>query len=670
MPERGRFLKRKRFFWTADVAVVVLLATCLALAVVVVWLEPWALIPVLAVLLCTLILTIIFVNKFRTALRRLLNGKRGLADAEDSGMAHLSIPVVVVSNKVVLWYNKAFRAEMADGVDTVTLPINKIVAGLDCETCMESGGQDITLGNKRYTAYCSVVQGESPLHFILFVEDTTLKFRAAEYMASRPAAMYIMLDTYHEILKEMRESDRAEMIAMVYREIERYIQKANGFLCHIGVSRYVAVVEERYLQEMIKNRFDILDKVRKADGDQQQVTLSIGVGRNGKSFQECEEMAAKALDIALGRGGDQAAVYGPDGYSFFGGVHQSVEKRSKVKSRILATSIRGRVESASQVLIMGHKNADMDALGAGVGMLRFCKICKKKAAIVINQNRNLAGHLIEELIQEGYGEELLMPMEALQVANEKTLLIVVDTHMKYLLESEEVFNACGDVVMIDHHRLIPGHIEASVFYHEPYASSTAELVSELLQYVGEGKEDRPTPLEAEALLSGIMLDTRTFSLHVGVRTFEAAAYLRRMGAQTADVKRLFSVSIDDYQYRALLVAQAQVINRCALVVSDKVPFESEVVGAQAANDLLGIEGVEASVVAIWHDGETRVSARSLGQTNVQLIMEKLGGGGHLTMAGAQLRGVSIEDAEEQIVQAIENYQRERTQEISSVTQPT
>ncbi len=657
-------MKRKPFFYSMDVAIFMLVALCLALTIVVAFLKPWALLIIAVVLLVLLLLTVLFLRNFRRALRRLLNGKRGLADAEDSGMAHLSIPVAVVSNKVVLWYNKSFREEIAGGVDTVSLPINKIVPGLDSESCRLSGGQDITLENKRYTAYGSVVEGDSPLHFVLFVEDTQLKFRAGEYMATRPAAMYIMLDTYHDILKEMRESDRAQIIASVYRELERYIQKANGFLCYIGVSRYVAVVEERYLQEMINNRFDILDKVRKTDAsEQQQVTLSIGVGRQGKTFQECEEMAAKALDIALGRGGDQAAVYGPEGYSFFGGVNQSVEKRSKVKSRILATSIRGRVQSAEQVLIMGHRNADMDALGAAVGMLRFCKICKKKAAIVINQKRNVAGHLVQALLDEGYGEELLTPTEALQVANEKTLLIVVDTHMKYMLESEELFNACSDVVVIDHHRLIPGRIDtASVFYHEPYASSTAELVSELLQYVGENKEDRPTPLEAEALLSGIMLDTRMFSLHVGVRTFEASAYLRRMGAQTAEVKRLFSVSIDDYQHRAHLVSDAKLVHHCALVVSDKVPFESDVVGAQAANDLLGIEGVEASIVAIWHDGKTQISARSMGQTNVQLIMEKLGGGGHLTMAGAQLKDVSLEEAEEQIVQAIYSYQTERTQD--------
>lgn len=656
-------MKNRRYFWAADLAMFLLLAGFIALALVVAYLRPWLLIPVAVVLLVALGLTALCLRRFRRALRRLLNGKRGLADAEDSGMAHLSIPVAVLSGKLILWYNKAFREQMAGGEDMAGLPMNKVVPGLDSEAGMREGGQDIALKGRRYSAYCSVVGQENPLHFVLFVEDTQLKTHADEYLASRPAVMYILIDTYSDILKEMRETDRARIVSAVDRDLEQYIRKANGFLRQMGGARYLAVVEERYLAEMMKNRFDILDKVRKADEDSQLVTLSIGVGHQGKSFQACEEQAQQALDIALGRGGDQAAISGPEGFQFFGGVSQSVEKRSKVKSRIVAASLKAHIAEAKQVLVMGHKHADMDALGAAVGMLRFCKICKKPAAIVLNRSHNLAGSLVQELLDAGYGEELLSPGEALQVANENTLLIVVDTHMQYMLESEDVFNACGQVVVIDHHRLIPGHItNAEVFYHEPYASSASELVSELLQYAGESKEDRPAPLEAEALLSGIMLDTRTFSLHVGVRTFEAAAYLRRMGAQTAEVKRLFAVSMDEYRYRTQLVSAAEVHDDCAVVISDEVPFEYEVVAPQAANDLLGIEGVEASVVAIWQDGSARISARSMGAVNVQLIMEKLGGGGHLTMAGAQLAEVSAEETQSRILQAISLYHAERASE--------
>ncbi len=658
-------MKHRRFFWSADVAMFVLLVACIALVLVVAYLKPILLVPVALAALLTMGLVALSLGRFRKALRRLLNGKRGLADAEGSGMAGLSIPVAVMSDKLILWYNKAFRAEIAGGVDMVSLPMNKIVPGLDGEACMQPGGQDITLGQRRYSAYSSLVGGESPLHFVLFVEDTQLKHRADEYLASRPAVLYILIDTYNEILKEMRESERARIVSAIDVELERYIAKASGFLRRVSDSRYLAVVEERHLAEMIKNRFDILDKVRKADEEGQLSTLSIGVGRQGKDFKECEEMALQALDIALGRGGDQAAVAGGEGYEFFGGVSRSVEKRSKVKSRIVAAAIKGHVATAKQVLIMGHKNADMDSLGAAVGMLRFCKICKKPAHIVLNRGRNLAGNLVKELSEAGYADEMITPTEAQQLAKEGTLLIIVDTHMRYLLESAEVFAACKDVVLIDHHRLIPGHIDdTAVFYHEPYASSASELVSELLQYVGEGKEDRPQPLEAEALLSGIMLDTRTFSLHVGVRTFEAAAYLRRMGAQTDNVKRLFAVSMDDYLYRTQLVAGARVHDRCAVVVSDEIPFECEVVAPQAANDLLSIEGVEASVVAIMQKGTVRISARSMGDVNVQLIMEKLGGGGHLTMAGAQLNDVSLEEAENQIFEAISLYQAERAQEES------
>ncbi|MDL2252929.1 DHH family phosphoesterase [Ruminococcaceae bacterium OttesenSCG-928-I18] len=653
-------LKRRRFFWSADVALFVLIATCFALVLVVAYLRPVLLLPVGVVLLLALLCVGIGLRRFRKALRRLLNGKRGLADAENSGMAGLSIPVAVMSDKVILWYNKAFREQIAAGEDMVSLPMNKIVPGLDSEACLQPGGQDIAVGEKRFSAHCSVVGEDSPLHFVLFVEDTKLKMRAAEYLASRPSVVYIVIDTYDEIAKELRESDRTRLISSIDRALEHYIGKTSGFLRRLGSSRYLALVEERHLEEMVKNRFDILDTVRKLDEESQLVTLSIGVGHGGSGFKECEEMALQALDLALGRGGDQAAVCSPEGFSFFGGVSRSVEKRSKVKSRIIAASIKGQIASAEKVFIMGHKNSDMDSLGAAMGMLRFSFVCGKKASIVIDKGRSLAGSLISELVQGGYGEVLVSPAQAAQSVDENTLLIIVDTHMKYLLESAEVFERCGAKIVIDHHRRMPGHIEdAVVFYHEPYASSASELVSELLQYVGEGKEDRPAPLEAEALLAGIMLDTRTFSLHVGVRTFEAAAYLRRMGAETENVKRLFSVSMDDYLYRAHLVSEAKVYDGCAVVVSDKVPFECEVVAPQAANDLLGIEEVEASVVAIKQGDTIRISARSMGGMNVQLIMEKLGGGGHLTMAGAQLEGLNLEEAENRIVNAISVYQAER-----------
>ncbi|MEG0396926.1 MAG: DHH family phosphoesterase, partial [Oscillospiraceae bacterium] len=327
----------------------------------------------------------------------------------------------------------------------------------------------------------------------------------------------------------------------------------------------------------------------------------------------------------------------------------------KVKSRIVATALRDLMQQCDSVLIMGHKMSDLDCVGSAIGMLRFCKICKKPAAIVINERQSLAENLIKQFYNAGFGDDFVTADDVHDTVSDKTLLIVVDTHLKNMLESAHLYEKCKTIVVIDHHRKCVGHIDnAVIFYHEPYASSASELVSELLQYIGE-KEDKPTPLEAQALLAGIMLDTRSFSLHTGVRTFEAAAYLRRMGAQTQEVKKLFASSFENYAFRAQLVTDATLYQGCAVVVSGEIPQEMAIVVPQAANDLLTIDGVEASVVAVMTGEQVSVSARSMGAVNVQVIMEKLGGGGHLTMAGAQLKDKSIEEARSLIFSAIDQY---------------
>jgi c-di-AMP phosphodiesterase-like protein len=383
----------------------------------------------------------------------------------------------------------------------------------------------------------------------------------------------------------------------------------------------------------------------------------------GATLHDCEEMAVQALDMALGRGGDQAAVKSEEGFAFFGGVSRSVEKRSKVKSRIIAAALRDLMEQSSGVLVMGHKMSDLDALGAGLGMVRFAALCGKPAALVVDEKHTLADNLIEEYRAAGQGDLFLSPEDALLVEDKQTLLIVVDTHLKHMVESPEVYAKAKTVVVIDHHRKCVGHIDnAVIFYHEPYASSTSELVSELLQYAGGDKDARPTALDAQALLAGIMLDTRSFALHTGVRTFEAAAYLRRLGAQTQEVKKLFNSTFEDYAYKAQLVTDAEIYMGCAVVFSDDLPPRMSVVVPQAANDLLTIDGVEASFVAVLVGDQVNISARSMGEVNVQVILEQLGGGGHLTMAGAQLHDTTLAEAKRRLLEAIGDYREHQRAE--------
>ncbi len=654
-------MKRKRNFWAADTLIILLAVMCLTLAVMLSIAMPVYFIPVIVVVLVVAVFVLFGLQRTRRLLRRMLSARFKPEAAASNGVGTFNLPIMAVSDDIVVWYNDAFLKQIALGAESTMLAANKVMPGLDLRAAAEPKGQDLTLGNRCYTAHSNMMRAEKNLYFVLFIEDTQLKVQAAEYRATRPSVLYIVIDTYDEILKEMQESERAAIVSSIDKAVERFVAKSSGFLRKVSTSRYLAVLEERHMKDIEASRFSVLDEVRKIGEESVAVTLSIGVGRLGETFSECEEMARGALDMALGRGGDQAAVKSPEGFEFYGGVAHSVERRTKVKSRVVAAAIRNLFAEFDKVLIMGHKDADMDSVGAAVGMLRFCRICKKPAAIVIDTEKNMSGMLIEHLVKNGYGKDLISPQEALPLTGPRTLIVVVDTHIPYLLESDQVFKNCGASVVIDHHRKMVNHIaSAQIFYHEPYASSASELVSELLQYVGDAKTDKPTPVEAEALLCGIMLDTRTFSLHVGVRTFEAAAWLRRMGAQTAVVKRMFASSMNEYLYRSHLVSEAKIHQGCAIAMSDRVPPECEVVAPQAANELLAIEGVQASFVGIEQGDVVRVSARSMGDVNVQLIMEKIGGGGHLTMAGAQMNGVSMEQAQTAIAKAISEYMSERT----------
>lgn len=653
----------KKRFAALDATVIILSAACIALCVALALVKPTYLVFVVGVLLVVGIVVGLNIRWFRHRLARLLHGASDASSAAQGSFATMSVPVVILTGGSVAWYNDAFRDDVMGGRDVCLLPMSKVVPAFLPALAKEKTGQNIEFGGQRYSVYGSGVEAGDGLFVAYFVNNTTLKRQAGEYLATRPAVMLIAVDTYDEILKEMKESDRARVAGEIDLALEQFIGATTGFLRRISASRYIAVVEERHMQEIVKNRFSILDKVREIGEEAGTVTLSIGVGRLAATLREGEAMAVQALDMALGRGGDQAAVKSAEGFEFYGGVSRSVEKRSKVKSRIIASAIKDLMAQSESVLIMGHRASDLDALGSAVGMLRFAKLCGKPAAVVVNERQSLAANLIEEFRRAGCGDDFIEPDEAEKCIDKNTLLVIVDTHLKAILESPELYRAAKTVVVIDHHRKCVGHIDDSVvFYHEPYASSASELVSELLQYIDMTKENRLTPLEAQALLAGIMLDTRNFSLHTGVRTFEAAAYLRRMGAQTQAVKKLFNSSFESYAYKAQLVTDAEIYMGCAVVFSDSVPAELSVVVPQAANDLLTINGVEASFVAVDNGAQVSVSARSMGDVNVQVIMEKLGGGGHLTMAGAQLRNTSLEEAKRRLLDAISEYRESQRTE--------
>ena len=485
-------------------------------------------------------------------------------------------------------------------------------------------------------------------------EETALRKVEAEYKASRPGYLVFLVDGYDDVFGDMLDSERARLLEGINRTLEDMIGRGSGFLRRVASGRYIAVVEERQMEQFANRGYDVLDKIRALDPSV-NLSLSIGIGRGAKTLREAQDMAVQALDMAQGRGGDQAAEMTPDGFTFYGGVSHGVEKRSKVRSRIVADQLVKLIKEADHVVIMGHRMSDLDAIGSAEGVLRICKICDVPAVIAVRRDATLAGSLIDALCRAGQKDDFIDPKDALPIISKRTLCIVVDTYQVGLVESKDILEKCGKVAVIDHHRKGVGYIEnPALVCHEPYSSSASELVTELLQYVGE-RDDKPNRVEAEGLLSGIMLDTRDFTLHTGVRTFEAAAALRRYGAETERVRQLFDVTMVEYNAKADLVEKARMYKNCAISVSGEVAPEARVAIAQAANDLLTIQGVDASFVAVQVGTGVNISARSLGAVNVQVIMESLGGGGHQTMAAAQLKHITPEAARARIEGAIDKY---------------
>ena len=574
-------------------------------------------------------------------------------------LASLSQPAALLAGDTVVWYNIPFRDQVLGGADQLAGRVNKILPGLDLAQCGAAEGQVLACVSGVWRIHASIVEtggkdGKEKASILVLNDETALRRIENEYKLSRPGYMIFSVDGYDDVFSDMLDSESARLLERINRTIEGMIARGTGFLRRVANGRYIAVVEERQLEQFAQQGYDVLDKIRALEPGI-NLSISIGIGRRAPTLHEAQEMAVQALDMAQGRGGDQAAEMTPDGFTFYGGVSHGVEKRSKVRSRIVAEALVGLIKAADHVVIMGHRMSDLDAIGSAEGVLRICKICDVPAVIAVKREATLAASLINAIEDAGQEGDFIDPRSALSIITKETLCIVVDTYQVGQVESKEILEKCGKVAVIDHHRKGVGYIENAVLVcHEPYASSASELVTELLQYVG-GRDDKPTRIEAEGLLSGIMLDTRNFSLHTGVRTFEAAAALRRYGAETERAWALFDVSLPEYNAKAGLVAKAQMYKGCAIVLSGELPAEAQVAVPQAANDLLSIEGVQASFVAVQNGSMVKISARSMGQVNVQIIMESLGGGGHQTMAAPVLKHTSLEQARTRLTEAIDSY---------------
>lgn len=622
------------------------------------WLEFCLLLSVLLAILIVIQMVLIHHEERKQAVAV----RGGLETASMETLQKLTYPVTLTNHEgEILWINDAFqdrftqnRMVLGKSVQEL-MHLNLTALEKDQELLMEHNGQSYRVRATRS------IQNNEEIVAIQFLEITDLLRLQTENNESKPCVMLLVIDGYDDLLQYAKESEKVQVSAEVERVLEDFMAGTDGIVRKVENDLFYIIVESRYLREMMNNRFHVLDEARQIRiNDRMHITFSIGVGDGASSLAESEKFARQSLDMALGRGGDQAAVKTENGFCFFGGTSKGVEKKSKTKIRSIALAMQELIENADQVFLMGHRFGDLDSIGSACGLAGAIQLMQKTCYVVVNRQNCLATQLIDRMEQYENGPTFISPEEALDKLTEHSLLIITDTHNKDILESYELYEAARYVVVIDHHRKTVNFIDdAVIFHHEPYASSACEMVTEVIQYFRLDTEI--SAIYADALLSGIMLDTKNFVMRTGVRTFEAAAYLRKIGADTVQVKSLFSNSLSMYAMRSQIVSHAEMYKNYAIAVVKMSEEDSRVLASQAADELLSIQGVEASF-AIYTNGEgTSISARSMGNVNVQVIMEQLGGGGHQTMAAAQLPECNIQEAKEKLLLVLESYDAQKNE---------
>ena len=464
----------------------------------------------------------------------------------------------------------------------------------------------------------------------------------------------LYIDNYEEAFEGADEVRRSLVTAWVEREINKYMQSIDAIIKRLEKDKYIFVFKQKYLSVVEANRFSILEEIRNLNIYEMTVTISIGVGVGASTYTKNYELARAAIDLALGRGGDQAVVKEGDKISYYGGKSVQMEKNTRVKARVKAHALKEYVETKEKVVIMGHSYGDIDSLGSAIGVYRIAKTLGKKAQIVVNEVTSSVRPMLERFSDNpDYEEDMFISgSKAQEIVDDQTLLVVVDVNRPAITECKELLDLTKTIVILDHHRQTGEAIDAVLSYIEPYASSACEMVAEILQYIGEGLKLKP--LEADAMYAGIMIDTNNFLMKTGVRTFEAAAYLRRNGADVTRIRKLFRTDYWEYQAKAQTVSTAQLfMDYYVFAVSESDGLDSPtVVAAQAANELLNIDHTKASFVFTEHNGKIHVSARSIDELNVQVVMEKIGGGGHMSAAAVQLSDCTMEEAMDKVKEVL------------------
>ncbi|HEY5576421.1 MAG TPA: DHH family phosphoesterase [Clostridiaceae bacterium] len=601
-----------------------------------------------------------------------------LDGATRNTLANLPFPLAMVDfNGSILWYNRNL-SDILDEKDILGTNINSISKNINLKHAIsgkKSVFRDIVIDRRFYDVYVSVVDsqeynenGDSDRIILLYFYDITTSHQILkDAVHDKYSIMLMEVDNFDDVMKATEEEQKPLFIAEMERTVNSYGQNLNAMLKKYSNSKYVLCVQNKYIDNEIEKKFEILDSVREISmGNKLAVTVSIGIGQGGETPMENEKFALSAKELALGRGGDQVVIKNGEQLQFFGGRTKEVEKRTRVRARVIAHALMDLIKDSSKVFIMGHVNADIDCLGSAVGLFSITHHMGKECYIIQDTINSSIKPMVEMLKMDPKYEDAFVDInKTFELLDENSLLILVDAHNKGYIQNIRIVELAKRVVIVDHHRKSKDFIAKAVLsYIEPYASSTSELVTEMLQYMVE--KPPLTKMEAEALMAGIYVDTKNFYFKTGVRTFEAASFLRKFGADTLDIKKLFSDDFDTYLKRAEIIKAAVVENNIAICVCPP-GYEDSVIAAQAADELLNITGIKASFVLVRIGEEILLSARSLGDINVQLIAESLGGGGHMTMAGVTFSGVTIEEAMEKLKEAIEKDRKEGDVNESNTT---
>ena len=607
-------------------------------------------------------------QKRRQGVLQYIDSVTGSVDtASKSTLINSPLPTLVFRPDTgeIIWSNESFLQLAGVREHLFEMRLSEAVPDFQVQWLL-SGKQEsperVELNNHRFRVYGSLVRSrnrtgvQSLVATTYWVETTEADHLREVYEASRPVAAILMLDNYEDLMKACEDTQRSAVLAQIDEKLQIWANAGQGILLKTDRNHYLFLFEEQYFQHFVDEKFSILDTVRAIRvAENIHPTLSIGIGKDSPSIPELYKNAKLSLEMALSRGGDQAVVRNQVDFAFYGGRTKATEKRTKVKSRVMANAFRELIADAGEVYIMGHSFADMDAVGAAAGICCAARKRGKQARIVIDREHTAAETLIARLdALPEYSGVFLTPAEAFLQMRADTLLVVVDTNRPDMVENPQLLESCNRVAVIDHHRRAATYIENAAFnFHEPYASSASELVTELLQYLVE-----PTDLlreEAGALLAGIVLDTKHFTQRTGGRTFEAAGFLRRSGADTAEVQRLFQGDLKDMVTKYDIIRRAEMYRSNIAVSVVEESGVDRVAAAQAADDLLTLKGVQASFVIYAAEGAVLMSARSLGEINVQVILEALGGGGNSTTAGARIEDTDPESVRQQLIGVLDAY---------------